>query len=140
MRLLRIILPLVLIALAVSPALGSGPVAKKATYQCGDRIDNDSDGLTDYPDDPQCIARYDYNELPQCSDGLDNDGSGQADYPADEDGCLSPEDDLEADLPVTACTDGYDNDLDGRTDYPSDPGCSSEIDFSEKGKKRKPPA
>ena len=52
--------------LAVSPALGSGPVAKEATYQCGDQIHNDGDGLTDYADDPQCIARYDYNELPQC--------------------------------------------------------------------------
>ena len=72
-------------------------------------IDNDSDGFTDYPDDPQCIGRYDYNELPQCSDGLDNDGSGQADYPDDVDGCQSPDDDLEADIPVTGCSDGYDN-------------------------------
>ena len=139
-RRLRIILPLALVALAVSPALASGPVAKKATYQCGDRIDNDSDGFTDYPDDPQCIGRYDYNELPQCSDGLDNDGSGQADYPDDVDGCQSPDDDLEADIPVTACSDGYDNDLDGRTDYPSDRGCRSEIDSSEKGNNKSPPA
>jgi hypothetical protein len=79
-------------------------VAKKATYQCGDGIDNDGDGFTDYPDDV--------------------------------DGCQSPEDDAEADLPVTPCTDGYDNDLDGRTDYPSDPGCRSGLDQSETGNKK----
>ena len=138
MRRLIIIVPLALLALAASPALEPGPEAKKATYQCGDGVDNDGDGFTDYADDPQCIARYDYSELPQCSDGLDNDDSGDADYPADVDGCKSPDDDLEADIPVTACTDGYDNDLDGRTDYPSDRGCSSEADSSEKGKKSPP--
>ena len=74
----------------------------------------------------------------QCGDGIDNDGSGAADYPADVDGCQSPEDDTEQDLPVTECSDGYDNDLDGRTDYPRDSGCSFEFDESESGKKRKP--
>ena len=63
---------------------------------------------------------------------LDNDGSGDADYPADVDGCVSPDDDAEADLPVTPCTNGFDEDLDDElTDYPSDPDCSSELDFTE---------
>ena len=135
MRRLLAVVALVAFALAMSTSLESGPVAKKPVYQCNDRIDNDSDGLTDYPADPQCIGAYDYNELPQCSDGIDNDGSGAADYPADVDGCLSPEDDLEADLPVTECSDRYDNDLDGRIDFPSDPGCKSHVDLSEQRNK-----
>jgi len=51
-----------LAASAVSLGLDSdSSLAKKpkATYQCGDGIDNDGDGFTDYPDDPQCIAVYD---------------------------------------------------------------------------------
>ena len=130
MRRLLITLPLVLIALAVSPALESGPFAAKATYQCGDKIDNDGDGFTDNRD-PDCDARYDYNELPQCSDGIDNDGSGDVDYPADVDGCSSPDDDAEVDLVIGVCGNGFDEDLDGLTDYPSDPDCSHEFDFTE---------
>ena len=125
-------------AIAVAPPLQSDSLAKKATYACGDGIDNDADGLTDYPADPQCIGPYDYSELPQCSDGIDNDRSGQADYPADVDGCQSPEDDAEQDIPVTTCTDGYDNDRDGRTDFPDDPGCRSGSDDSETGNKKPP--
>jgi hypothetical protein len=122
---------------ANSGTLQGSSLAEKATYQCNDGIDNDGDGFADYPHDPQCIARYDYNELPQCSDGLDNDGSGDADYPADVDGCSSPEDDAEADLPVTPCSNGYDDDLDGFIDYPSDPECISESDFTENKAKKK---
>ena len=129
-RRLFIILPLTLIALAVSPALESGAFAQKATYQCGDKIDNDGDGFTDNRD-PDCDARYDYNELPQCSDGIDNDANGEIDFPADVDGCLSPDDDGERDLPTTPCSNGFDEDLDGLTDYPNDPDCSSEFDFTE---------
>jgi hypothetical protein len=113
-------------------------LAKKATYQCNDGIDNDGDGFADYPHDPQCFARYDFSELPQCSDGLDNDGNGVVDYPADEDGCLSPEDDSEVDLPpIGLCSNGLDEDLDGLIDYPSDPDCISEFDLTENKAKKK---
>ena len=140
MRGLSIIVVLLVTVIAVSPALESDSLAKKvATYQCGDGIDNDGDGFTDYPDDPQCIASYDYSEVPQCRDGIDNDGSGAADYPADVDGCQSPEDDTEVDFIVGPCGDGYDNDLDGKTDYPKDPGCRSPFDETET-KDPKPPA
>ena len=32
------------------------------TYQCSDRIDNDGNGLTDYPSDPGCTSPYDNDE------------------------------------------------------------------------------
>ena len=34
------------------------------TYQCGDGIDNDLDGLIDYPYDPSCDSAYDNDEFP----------------------------------------------------------------------------
>ncbi|MEO0602710.1 MAG: hypothetical protein AAF211_14810, partial [Myxococcota bacterium] len=55
---------------------------------CQDGVDNDGDGLVDYPDDPGCAVGSDANEVdpfdaPSCADGLDNDGDGTADFPAD---------------------------------------------------------
>lgn len=46
----------------------AGPAAPK---QCNDGIDNDGDGLTDYPNDPGCDSPTDnnespYNTVPQC--------------------------------------------------------------------------
>lgn len=76
--------------------LGSGlaPAAWAEPAECGDAIDNDADGLTDYPDDPGCLDATDDTEsspTPECSDGVDNDGDGETDFPAD-----------------TACTDQHD--------------------------------
>jgi subtilisin family serine protease len=89
--------------------------------ECGDRVDNDGDGLTDYPDDPGCDAAEDASEnspdLP-CDDGLDNDGNGLVDYPS-EPGCRDLWDPSEK----RDCRDGIDNDGDGSIDHPDDPGC-----------------
>ena len=68
---------------------------------CSDGLDNDGDGLSDFPDDPGCAAATDESEseagLP-CDDRLDNDGDGFADFREDTDG-------------------------DGISDAPGDPGC-----------------
>jgi MYXO-CTERM domain-containing protein/uncharacterized repeat protein (TIGR01451 family) len=99
--------------------------------QCEDGIDNDGDGLIDYPSDPGCSSPIDNSETdvkPQCSDGIDNDGDNLIDYPADP-GCSSPTDNTEAGPP--ACSDGVDNDGDGLIDYPADPGCTSPSDVDE---------
>lgn len=57
------------------------------SYQCSDGIDNDGNGLIDYPADPGCSGLTDDSESgyfppvnkPQCSDGIDNDGDGLID-------------------------------------------------------------
>lgn len=108
------------------------------TYQCNDGIDNDGDGLTDFPADPGCSSVNDNNEynVPpvtyQCNDGIDNDGDGYTDFPADA-GCTSTTDNNEYNVPPVTfvCNDGIDNDGDSLVDYPADPGCSSTNDQSE---------
>ncbi len=45
--------------------IGVGTVT---TYQCSDSIDNDSDGLTDYPNDPGCTSTTDNDEYNAVSD------------------------------------------------------------------------
>ncbi len=76
--------------------------------ECTDGIDNDSDGLVDYPDDPDCINTGDNNETyvapKQCSDGLDNDGDGLTDYP-DDPGCDDGDDDDESNPVSTPSSD-----------------------------------
>lgn len=80
--------------------------------QCSDGVDNDGDGLVDFPADPGCISATDNDEfnappapLPQCSDGLDNDADGLVDNV--DPGCLSgaggaydPLDNSEVNIPV----------------------------------------
>ncbi|PIR48138.1 hypothetical protein COU80_05940, partial [Candidatus Peregrinibacteria bacterium CG10_big_fil_rev_8_21_14_0_10_55_24] len=59
--------------------------------ECDDRVDNDGDGLADYPDDPGCADPGDDDEsdgMPVCSDNMDNDGDSSIDYGADSQ-CLS---------------------------------------------------
>ena len=60
--------------------------------QCRDGIDNNGDGLTDYPFDPGCETPGDDAETtiacpgagcPVCSNMLDDDSDGAADYPLD---------------------------------------------------------
>lgn len=108
--------------------------------QCNDSIDNDGDGLTDYPSDPGCTSDADDDESNStgggspsvCSDHLDNDGDGLTDYPSDP-GCATPGDSSEVNTVVTTpqCSDGIDNDGDGNSDYPNDIGCASLSDDSE---------
>jgi hypothetical protein len=86
---------------------------------CSDSVDNDGDGLTDFPLDPGCASAADSTEtdpsLP-CDDGIDNDGDGTIDFRSDGVGdpaCdtgLSPSEDPE-------CDDGVDNDGDGAVDW-----------------------
>ena len=97
---------------------------------CDDGLDNDGDGVADFPDDPGCDGPSDTDEhgWRACDDGTDNDGDGEADYPADA-GCSSPTDTDESGGPP--CDDGVDNDGDGATDFGSDIGCTSSTDASE---------
>ncbi|MBA3460417.1 MAG: hypothetical protein H0T46_10680 [Deltaproteobacteria bacterium] len=60
---------------------------------CGDGMDNDLDGKTDYPLDPGCASVSDDTEadpavLPACSNSLDDDSDSLFDYPADY-GCAA---------------------------------------------------
>ena len=110
---------------------GPGPGPGTQGNECEDGIDNDGDGVIDFPGDPGCTSPSDDNETSDCDDNNDNDGDGIPDFPADP-GCDSRADDDE----TSECDDGIDNDGDGIIDFPSDPGCDSradddETDFSE---------
>jgi hypothetical protein len=48
-------------------------------YPCDDRLDNDSDGWVDYPDDPGCSDRLWAREDPECQDGINNDPGSDPD-------------------------------------------------------------
>jgi thermitase len=82
-----------------------GQTAPPPSTQCSDGVDNDGDGLVDYPADPGCSSTTDNDETnappppsTQCSDGVDNDGDGLVDYPADP-GCSSTTDNDETNAP-----------------------------------------
>jgi len=94
---------------AYSVGMNRSPCAS----DCQDGIDNDGDGLIDYPADPGCTSAADLSERPECSDGLDNDGDGAIDFAGGDPGCASAESKLED----PACNDGRDNDLDGAIDW-----------------------
>src|SRR5690606_1661506 len=60
--------------------------------RCNDGLDNDADGIADYPNDPGCLSDTDDDETddcptgpncPTCSDGEDNDGDMLTDFPDD---------------------------------------------------------
>lgn len=68
---------------------------------CSDGLDDDGDGLIDYPADPGCSDALDASEKTPdigCDDGVDNDGDGAIDYPTDLQ-CESPFDLWETALP-----------------------------------------
>lgn len=89
---------------------------------CMDTLDNDGDGLADFPDDPGCTEDVDNDETddcpdgpncPECGDGIDNDGDGETDFAGamPDDGCTSASDDAEIDncipgVEVIALDDG----------------------------------
>ena len=90
---------------------------------CGNGVDDDGDGLTDYPADLGCTSLFDDDEKnPVCVNGLDDDGDGFTDYPADP-GCTSllAESEQREGL---VCDDGLDNDFDGFADH-ADSDCAS---------------
>jgi len=47
---------------------------------CANGIDDDGDGLVDFPADPGCQSFDSTRENPQCQDGIDNDGDGGIDF------------------------------------------------------------
>ena len=72
---------------------------------CADGLDEDGDGLVDFPDDPGCDDAFDASEWSAaliCDNGLDDDGDLLIDYPED-DGCddlLDASEVPEPELPV----------------------------------------
>ncbi len=72
---------------------------------CADGLDEDGDGLVDFPDDPGCDDAFDSSEWSAalvCDNGLDDDGDLLIDYPED-DGCddlLDASEVPEPELPV----------------------------------------
>ncbi len=82
---------------------------------CSDGLDDDGDGLVDWPADLGCDDALDSSEwsdsLP-CDDGRDNDEDGATDFP-DDVGCAGP---LSA-LENPQCQDGIDNDGDSLVDW-----------------------
>lgn len=100
----------------------AGPTPPPA---CANGIDDDGDGVVDFPADVGCTSAADSSERAACSDGIDNDGDGVLDYQGDN-GCASPDDPTE----LPDCTDGVDNDGDGVIDFPADPGCESSEPFA----------
>jgi hypothetical protein len=127
------------VGIAINPnGFTEGFVVYLPPTECEDGVDNEPDGQTDYPKDPDCWSALDFSEVPDCSDGLDNDGDGFSDYPADPE-CASATDQTE----LPDCADGVDNDGDGSTDFAGgdigckdaemlieDPECSDGIDNS----------
>ena len=104
------------------------------TFLCSDGVDNDTDGLIDFPADPGCDSATDNSEdntpSPACSDGVDNDMDGLIDFPNDP-GCSTADDNTEENAPLPQCSDGVDNDGDGETDFPADNGCANADDDNE---------
>jgi len=71
---------------------------------CSDGIDNDKDGLVDWPGDPGCDDPEDMSErgaVEECDNGLDDDADGPIDFPNDP-GCLHPTQPIEAPEPAFA--------------------------------------
>ncbi len=97
-----------------SPDAGDG-VDGPPLPACSDDIDNDEDGLVDFPYDPGCSAPQEDREVdncpdgpgcPQCSDGVDNDGNGTTDFPDDASGCMAASDPVEFTDDPNACGQG----------------------------------
>lgn len=104
---------------------------------CNDDLDEDGDGLVDYPADPGCASALDSSERSSslvCDNGLDDDGDGEIDVPRDP-GCYSGVDPSERGASAQ-CDNGFDDDGDLAIDFPSDSGClhpSNEIEAPEPG-------
>ena len=91
---------------------------------CNDGLDEDGDGLTDYPADRGCASATDSSERSSslvCDNGLDDDGDGLIDFPGDP-GCLIGSDVSERGASVQ-CDNGLDDDGDFAIDFPADSGC-----------------
>lgn len=97
---------------------GSGQGAPEGSGNCGDGVDNDSDGQADGRD-PTCF-RFVRDEsgpldVTACTDGLDNNGDGAVD--ADDPACRSAIDAIEGPgVALPSCVNDLDDDTDGLTD------------------------
>jgi hypothetical protein len=70
-------------------------------HLCGDTVDNDGDGKTDYPSEPGCDSLLDDDEAdpatpPVCANDADDDADGVKDWPSDP-GCDAASDSSETD-------------------------------------------
>ena len=88
--------------------------------ECADGVDNDDDGVIDWPAEPGCESDRDDDEVDPaepapCGNGIDDDEDGLIDWP-DDGQCLGPADPSEA----PECRDGVDNDEDGALDFDRD--------------------
>lgn len=110
--------PRTLVALCVPGTLGCGG--------CQNGIDDDDDGLADWPDDPSCASAADASEKSDyvCDNGLDDDGDGSAD--ADDPGCADPV----ATIEDPQCDNGIDDNENGLVDW-FDPNCQSDWPYWE---------
>lgn len=79
-----------------------------AARPCADGVDDDADGLVDFPADPGCTWSGDLSELPDCDDGIDNDNDGAVDM---ADTFCTSSSDLreEPDVDADGVTDAEDN-------------------------------
>lgn len=77
---------------------GSSYTYDSPIMACNDGVDNDSDGLTDYPADPGCTSGVDNDEsngtLVQCANNGDDDADGLFDL--EDPGCGSATDTVES--------------------------------------------
>jgi hypothetical protein len=90
---------------------------------CADGLDDDGDGLADYPADPGCTSPSDTRERDDrliCDNGLDDDSDGLIDQ--NDPGCLSADDTSERGASY-GCDNGLDDDNDELFDFPDDTGC-----------------
>lgn len=106
-----------------------------APKKCNNGIDDDNDGLIDYPNDPGCSSLQDNTETGTaiCDNGVDqtNDRDTLADFrlSGGDPGCISATDSSEIDGDCDDLDDET-NDRDNLTDS-TDPGCTSTSDTSE---------
>src|SRR3989344_3913545 len=121
----------------------SGNCPSSPLPQCSDGVDNDGDGLKDFPADLGCTSADDDTEAPNppppaCSNGTDDDGDGFTD--ANDPNChtdgnptntASYNQNGEEPGALPACWNGEDDDGDEKKDFPSDPGWSSATGTSE---------
>ncbi len=95
---------------------------------CSDGVDNDADGLTDFPSDTGCSDASDTTETDlamPCDDGIDNDGDALTDFNVTgtrDPGCGKYL--LFAFSENPECDNGIDDDGDGFTDWDGDFGVS----------------
>ncbi len=85
-------------------------------HECGDSIDNEGDGITDFPLEPGCSNVEDDTETddcpagplcPDCGNGVDDDADGLIDYSGGDPGCDFASDSVELDECVPGVTVSY---------------------------------